>query len=736
MTALLYDLIYMIPLCLLAVFAGQPYLGGPENRLLLGGVALMALATYAALKHWKNRLRFLIPGMLLALSAGMVLIRKPEERGEFLFLHQWILWVFLTAAVCFLVGWLMAANRHARRLAAGLLLVALLLVMIWWNALGKAEVALSFFLLALVAAEEVQIRWKKSGYPDGKGHLVSISPFLAALCILVFLLPAPKEPYDWHFARQIWQQASNYVRLAGRLFHGGDEDYGGVIGFGDNDHFLGNLTKKDKDVMVLTGKRDFSQVTYLAGKVLDSFDGRNWSAAYVEENRDKEMDVLETTCAVRQYDPDYVSNYLERTNVSVKYENFNTKYFFTTLKTLLDDGELGGESFVRQGGNLLAKERLGYGTEYGLTYFRLNQDHEEFQEFLRTRQAIDPETWEIVRAEDEPGYEEYLRYQERVYQYYLPETQVSDVISEYLEKLLDGAESEFDKLSRLEAMLASLQYTETPGALPESVTSPEEFLDYLLLDGRKGYCSYFATAFVLLARNQGIPARYVQGYYVLKNGNESVTVNSSMAHAWPEAYLKGVGWIAFEPTPGKKQYTAWAFRKKAEGGENTPNHPDQGMKEPPAEIPLPEEEITEEETSKIHWRYVLIPLGLVTLFLAAFLFVDRLLAKKWYARLDDAGKFQVSCKRGMKALGFLGLTMEQGETLEEFKIRLSEEMQGSALAFLADYELTLYSERVPSREMRLRAEAALKDLTEMLKEVKGKWFFWYLFQLSRMEVRN
>ena len=88
----------------------------------------------------------------------------------------------------------------------------------------------------------------------------------------------------------------------------------------------------------------------------------------------------------------------------------------------------------------------------------------------------------------------------------------------------------------------------TPGPLPKHITTPEAFLDYFLLESKQGYCSYFATAFVLLARAEGIPARYVEGFCVPLQGEQSLTVYGNMVHAWPEVYIQGVGGIPFEPT--------------------------------------------------------------------------------------------------------------------------------------------------------------------------------------------
>lgn len=67
---------------------------------------------------------------------------------------------------------------------------------------------------------------------------------------------------------------------------------------------------------------------------------------------------------------------------------------------------------------------------------------------------------------------------------------------------------------------------------------------------RRGYCQQFAFAMAVLARLLNIPARvaigYTPGSYA---GNGNWVVKTSDAHAWPELYIQGIGWLRFEPTP-------------------------------------------------------------------------------------------------------------------------------------------------------------------------------------------
>ena len=70
------------------------------------------------------------------------------------------------------------------------------------------------------------------------------------------------------------------------------------------------------------------------------------------------------------------------------------------------------------------------------------------------------------------------------------------------------------------------------------------------LDERIGYCQQFAGTMALMARAVGIPSRVVVGFTGgrLTDDGEYV-VQARNAHAWPELWFDGVGWVWFEPTP-------------------------------------------------------------------------------------------------------------------------------------------------------------------------------------------
>lgn len=68
---------------------------------------------------------------------------------------------------------------------------------------------------------------------------------------------------------------------------------------------------------------------------------------------------------------------------------------------------------------------------------------------------------------------------------------------------------------------------------------------------RSGYCTHYATAFALLARELGVPSRVVLGYAPGGAADESgtYTVTMRQLHAWAEVWVDGIGWVGVDVTP-------------------------------------------------------------------------------------------------------------------------------------------------------------------------------------------
>jgi transglutaminase-like putative cysteine protease len=74
--------------------------------------------------------------------------------------------------------------------------------------------------------------------------------------------------------------------------------------------------------------------------------------------------------------------------------------------------------------------------------------------------------------------------------------------------------------------------------------------DAFLFETRRGFCEHYASAFVLLMRIGGVPARVVTGYQggELNPRGGHLVVRQRDAHAWAEVWLADSGWVRVDPT--------------------------------------------------------------------------------------------------------------------------------------------------------------------------------------------
>ncbi|MEU0489656.1 transglutaminaseTgpA domain-containing protein [Nocardiopsis sp. NPDC006139] len=126
---------------------------------------------------------------------------------------------------------------------------------------------------------------------------------------------------------------------------------------------------------------------------------------------------------------------------------------------------------------------------------------------------------------------------------------------------------------------------------PEVPADADPLVHFLTVD-RTGYCQQFAGAMAVMARQAGIPARVAVGYTAgERTGDGRWTVTSGDAHAWPELYFEGAGWVRFEPTPGGVGGQGSATEPEyTDGGGLTAERPDPEPTPGSTEAPTPEQE--------------------------------------------------------------------------------------------------------------------------------------------------
>lgn len=125
---------------------------------------------------------------------------------------------------------------------------------------------------------------------------------------------------------------------------------------------------------------------------------------------------------------------------------------------------------------------------------------------------------------------------------------VSDEIQRISDEITAGLTYDWEKAAAIE------QYFHTNGfrydlayRAPEDSDTPKFFLT----ESKRGTCSDFATAYCLLARGAGLTVRYVEGFVPASTEiSGAYQIYTENAHAYPEVFIPGAGWVIYEPTVG------------------------------------------------------------------------------------------------------------------------------------------------------------------------------------------
>lgn len=132
---------------------------------------------------------------------------------------------------------------------------------------------------------------------------------------------------------------------------------------------------------------------------------------------------------------------------------------------------------------------------------------------------------------------------------FLQRPELSPRLKKLVRELTDGYASDYEKASAICLYLQNnFKYTLDIPPFPEDA----EMVDYFLFQQKAGYCEQFATAMTIMCREAGIPARYVNGYLpgTYNPFTGSYEVKNNEAHAWTEIFIRTIGWVSFDASPG------------------------------------------------------------------------------------------------------------------------------------------------------------------------------------------
>lgn len=282
----------------------------------------------------------------------------------------------------------------------------------------------------------------------------------------------------------------------------------------------------------------------------------------------------------------------------------------------------------------------------------------------------------------------------------------------------------------------------------------------LFLRRRSGYCVHYSTTMALMARSLGIPARVVAGYGPGKRHGNGYRVTAANAHAWPELYFEGHGWVAFEPTAGGNAPNAPEYTQEgaSTGDENDANPTPEPTSDPtggqesieddsdgfkPTVAPVPDAKTPDKDNDNdkknrwswflnywMYWTALLIVLGVFLLALGVSLVVPRLLRSMWLRKItreaeSDGDLLEVQWMRLREELADVGMVWPSSATLTEVQHGLAALLPPDAHAPLDNLCQSLdrarYAGEVAENDVKAAATARAQIVAAAHAPLRKSW---------------
>lgn len=544
----------------------------------------------------------LLPGFFLG-GVFISIILKADYIKGIQSVYQWCLiyngeealYVFYNAfavtagilLLCSIIMYLLQGFKNVKVLTALVLLLLLMISAVNEVDIPKITVGIVIFYSLMVLAQVCgRIFYKSGNTVNNSIATVYLAPACIIIALLSVSLPSKPEPIQWKSVKLLLQKAEERGSILMTQFEyffdrTGKEFTLNFSGYSEEDTELGGELDINKETALKVSTQNKSTSRgYLIGSIGDTYTGRRWvrSGRKVEfEKADYYYDFYELLAAFTRVEEagGDLSNVIKRRSYDIEYYDIRTRSLFYPLKTFSMNLSKKLKYGETEQGAFLFDRAKGIGTNYEVQYYELNLNNEVLKQLLREGNSSDF----LVSLEDlnktageifdynalgadfdlQGLRKALIRRQAEIKKVYttLPDTLPARVKS-LADKLTRGYDNNYDKLKALETYLNTLPYTTRVEKTPKG----KDFVDYFLFEQQKGYCTYFASAFGVMARCVGIPTRYVEGFlvdYRNKDGINTYNVLSNNAHSWVEAYIDGVGWIPFEPTPAfyGARYTPW-----------------------------------------------------------------------------------------------------------------------------------------------------------------------------------
>ncbi len=366
---------------------------------------------------------------------------------------------------------------------------------------------------------------------------------LVILAVVTLFTPVHDEPCQWKAVRKVvavvGEAFGNVTGEFGYALEGmGFDDIGGFTGYSGSGKLGGTLTPQTREELYFTKQPGVRRTySYLKGRSFVTLGPDGFTDPVTEPAEDEWFAMYLNALYHAGVDEKQADCFSEMATANVKYNLLRTEDLIRPMSTLNIYGAGTG-----------AKKK---GYIYQVRYLMLDYGSPYLKEILR-QGAGEPVPYETLVAYtnkiyhtdltlliSKEAYEAMVANENHTME--LDTSMATDRMRALTEEITAGCETDYDKAVAIEAYLRQYEYSRDV-----DLSKSENYVDDFLFDTQKGYCVHFASAMVLMLRIAGVPSRYTLGY----NHNElrSTSVLGAEAHAWPEAYIEGYGWVPFEPT--------------------------------------------------------------------------------------------------------------------------------------------------------------------------------------------
>jgi transglutaminase-like putative cysteine protease len=253
-----------------------------------------------------------------------------------------------------------------------------------------------------------------------------------------------------------------------------------------------------------------------------------------------------------------------------------------------------------------------------------------------------------------------------------------------------GEGTALERAARLQAWFRSA------GGFRYSLDAPPENGSSAVADflqRRSGYCVHFASAMALMARSIGIPARVAVGWLPGERISEGrYEVSQQDAHAWPELYFEGAGWLRFEPTPATRAgtlpgYSAPTAEPEPTAAPSTAPTSSAASAGPTNPRDVDEDPVTPERSlvdvlRAVPWRVVLAVLVVLALLAAPAVTAVVVRRRRWARAGTPGARAEAAWTTLVEELGDRGLRVAPHLTVRQAERVVGESLPAEAVTSL------------------------------------------------------